>query len=157
MKQCGTARMFFKQSVNPVRNTFNSFTVFMHALNVKKVYQVRVISENFAFSQTRRYTNFHGTNKGKMGLPCFEQTRILNGMKMPWYSLCSFVFFVQNLEPTVKKDTWMRTTSGTAMMIVWCGEVVCHSGGNLITAIFRVPYQQLQGKLITAFSKTSYS
>ena len=72
MKQCGTARMFFKQSVNPVRNTFNSFTVFMHALNVKKVYQVRVISENFAFSQTRRYTNFHGTNKGKMGLPCFE-------------------------------------------------------------------------------------
>ena len=34
---------------------------------------------------------------------------------MLWYSVCSFLFFC--LEPTLRKDTWMRVTSAAVMII----------------------------------------
>ena len=34
---------------------------------------------------------------------------------MLWYSVCSFLFFC--LEPTLRKDIWMRATSATVMII----------------------------------------
>ena len=34
---------------------------------------------------------------------------------MLWYSACSFLFFC--LEPTLRKDTWMRVTSAAVMII----------------------------------------
>ena len=37
-------------------------------------------------------------------------------MKVPWYSVFSFLFFC--LEPTVKKNIWMRTISVTVMVII---------------------------------------
>ena len=37
-------------------------------------------------------------------------------MKVPWYSVFSFLFFC--LEPMVKKNIWMRTISVTAMVII---------------------------------------
>ena len=36
-------------------------------------------------------------------------------MRMPWYSTCSFLFFC--LEPTLRKDTWMRAISTTVIVI----------------------------------------
>ena len=66
-------------------------------------------------------------------------------MKMAWYSAYLLSLF---LEPMVKKRTCMQTTSVTAMVIFfrkW------HSEGYLIKAMFRVPSQQLQSTLTTAF------
>ena len=36
----------------------------------------------------------HYLNKMKIGLPCLEWTWILNGMKMLWYSVFPFLFFM---------------------------------------------------------------
>ena len=61
----------------PVRNTYNSFTVFMLTLNINYACQVRVIRKIFAFTETWRYiTKLHDPNKRKVGLPCFERTCI---------------------------------------------------------------------------------
>ena len=51
------------------------------------------------------------------------------------------------LEPTVRKDTWrMRTTSVTVMVIFFQN---WHFENYLVTAMFKVPSQQLQGTLTT--------
>ena len=47
------------------------------------------------------------------------------------------------LEPTVRKDTWMTMASVTVM------ETFFES--YLITAMFKVPFQEIQGTLTTAF------
>ena len=49
------ARTLFKQSINPVRNTNSSFTVFMLTLNVNKVCKIRVIRKNFALPKIWKY------------------------------------------------------------------------------------------------------
>ena len=36
---------------------------------------------------------------------------------MSWYSVCSFLSLFFSLEPTVRKDTWMRTTSITVRVV----------------------------------------
>ena len=53
------------------------------------------------------------------------------------------------LEPTVRKDTWIRVTSVTVMVCIrkWRFE------SYLITAVFKVLSQQLRGTLKTAFWK----
>ena len=38
------------------------------------------------------YQKLHNLSRRKVGLPCFEQTWLLNGMEMPWYSVRSFLF-----------------------------------------------------------------
>ena len=66
----------------------------MLTLNANLDCQVRVIRKIFAFTKTWKYiTKLHDPNKKKMGLPYFDWTWLLNGMKMPWYSVCSFFFF----------------------------------------------------------------
>ena len=57
-----------------------------------------------------------------------------------------FSVIIFYLEPTVRKDAWMRTTSVTVMIIFfkkWNSQIY------LITAIFKVPSQQLRGTLTT--------
>ena len=61
-------------------------------------------------------TKLYDPSKRKMGLPCFEKTRYLNIMKMPWYFMYSFLSFC--LEPTVTNDICIRTTSVYAMVII---------------------------------------
>ena len=103
IKECGTAKAFFKQSINPFRNAFNSFIVFMQTLTSTKFVRLELWEKNLAFTKMWRYnTKPCDPNNGKMGLPYFEKTRLLNGMKMPWYSVNS-VFFC--LEPTIRKNT----------------------------------------------------
>ena len=60
----------------------------MQTLNVDEVSQIRVNSRKFGLTQTWE-------NNTKSPCPC--------------YYFC--------LEPTVRKDTWMRTTSVTVMVI----------------------------------------
>ena len=57
----------------------------------------------------------HDANIRKMGVPWFEKSSFLNGMKMPWYSASSFIFCP---EPTIIKDIWMRTIPVTIMAII---------------------------------------
>ena len=57
-----------------------------------------------------------------------------------------FSVIIFYLEPTVRKDAWMRTTSVTVMIIFfkkWNSQIY------LITAILKVPSQQLRGTLTT--------
>ena len=66
------------------------------------------------------------------------------GMKTLWYSVFSFLFFY--LEPTVRKDIWVRTTSVTVKVIFQ----KCYSESYLVTAMFKVRFQQLRATLKTA-------
>ena len=66
-------------------------------------------------------------------------------MMMPQYFVISLLLF--SLEPTVSMDTCMRTTSITVMV----NFRKCYSEGYLITAMFKVRSQQLQGTLTIEF------
>ena len=59
----------------------------------------------------------------------------------------SFLFF--GLEPTIRKDIWMRTTLVTVMLIFR----ECHSESYLVAAIFIVCFRQLRVTLTVAFQK----
>ena len=86
------------------------YILFSSKLWTFKFVMLESSQKNFTFSQTRNYnTKLHDPNKRKKGLTCFEETWLLNGMKMPWYCACLFLFFCLGL--TVATDTWMRTTS----------------------------------------------
>ena len=67
-----------------------------------------------------------------------------NGMKMLWYSVFSFLLFW--LDPTVRKDIQMRTTSAIVMVIFQ----KCHSENYLI-------YSYIQSLLSTITSNTDSS
>ena len=94
----------------------NLFNVFMQTLIVEKVYQVRVTSKNFGFTQTRGNNNeVHVPKKEKY------DSLVLSRSDLWMVSRChgtprvySYYFC---LEPTLRKDTWMRRTSVTVMVI----------------------------------------
>ena len=71
----------------------------------------------------------------------------MNGIKILQYSVFSFLFF--GLEPTIRKDIWMRTTLATVMLIFR----ECHSESYLVAAIFIVCFRQLRVTLTVAFQK----
>ena len=93
----------------------------------------------------------HDPNKRKTGLPCLGQIWLLNGMKMLWCSVFSFLFF--SLKPTVRKNIWVRTTS----IIVMITFLKCHSESYLITVRLKVPSQQLWSTLTNCISNTPYN
>ena len=122
---------FIKRSRNSVRNMYNSFTIFMQMLNVDCVCQVRVIRKNFNFSQTWKYnTKFHDPWTplfwADVTFELYEDTMVFG----------KFIF-IFCLEPTIRKDTWMNTTSVTVVAFFQ----KCHSSSYLITAMFKVPSQ----------------
>ena len=59
------------------------------------------------------------------------------------------------LEPTVRKDTWVRTTSVTVMAILFESSILKVS--YLTTAILKVPSQELQAASKRRFWKIPYS
>ena len=86
------------------------YILFSSKLWTFKFVRLELSQKSFTFTPTRNYnTKLHDPNKRKKGLTCFEETWLLNGMKMPWYCACLFLFFCLGL--TVATDTWMRTTS----------------------------------------------
>ena len=117
----------------------------MQTLNIDEFCQVRVNSSNFGFTQTwENNTKVHVPNKRKTLLPCFEQIWPLNGLKMTWYSVCLLLFLFR----TNSKKGHLEDEND-----------FCHCHGNffqnwhsesyLVTAMFKVPSQQLQGALTT--------
>ena len=87
---------FYKRSIIPVRNKYNSFNVPCKHWTKTRIAWVRVIEKTLILPKhAREKWTFHF---------------------MLWYFVFSFLFF--GLEPTVRKSTWMRTTS-VALMVVF--------------------------------------
>lgn len=87
---------FYKRSIIPVRNKYNSFNVPCKHWMSTRIAWVRVIEKTLILPK-------HAREKWKFRF-------------MPWYFVFSFLVF--GLEPTVRKSTWMRTTS-VALMVVF--------------------------------------
>ena len=77
-------------------------------------------------------------------MPCVDLT-YEDAMKMLWYSVILFLFFC--LESMLRKDIWMRVTSGTVVVIFR----KCHPESFLIAAIIKVRFQQLRDISTAAF------
>ena len=87
---------FYKRSIIPVRNKYNSFNVPCKHWTSTRIAWVKVIEKTLILPKhAREKWTFHF---------------------MLWYFVFSFLFF--GLEPTVRKSTWMRTTS-VALMVVF--------------------------------------
>ena len=97
----------------------------MQTLNVDEVGQVRVNSRNLGFTQT-----WENNTKS----PCPEQKRNMTplfsvDLTFEWYAndMVSRVFIVTYyfcLESTVRKDTWIRTTSVTATVFFFASGIL---------------------------------
>ena len=117
----------------------------MQTFNIGEVCQVRVNSRNFGFTQTWENNTKSIPKQNRNMTPLFWVD-----LSFEWseddmvFRVFSVIVFY--LEPTVRKDAWMRTTSVTVMIIFskkWNSQIY------LITAIFKVPSEQLRGTLTT--------
>ena len=127
----------------------NSFNVIMQTLNVNEVCQVRVNSRNLSFTQTWENNNKIPFAKDKCDSLVFSRSD-------PWmvwrcHGISHVYCYYFCLEPTVRKGTYMRTTSVPVMVIFFENGIL-----NLSTARFKVPSQQIRGTLPTAFWKIPY-
>ena len=94
----------------------------------------------------------HVPNKREMWLPCFEKIWPLNGMKMSWYSACLLLLFLfrANGKKGHLDEHDFRHCYGSFFR-------KRHSESYVITAMVKVPSQQIRGTLTTAFWKIPYS
>ena len=92
----------------------NSFNVFMQTLNVNDVSQVRVNSRNLGFTQTWENNTKSPCAKEK----CDSLVLSRSDLWMVWrcHGIPRVYCYYFYLEPTVRKDTWMRTASVTVMV-----------------------------------------
>ena len=137
----------------------------MQTSNVNKICTARVKSRNFGFIQTWLARNYLGGEEASSALfwkcPIFFLKKVWLCPSLGWifHSKCSFnsVFLTKcllkcpsSMKPPLpwRKETCKRTTSVTVMVICF---QICRPESYLITAIFQVPFQQLQGTLKTAF------
>ena len=130
----------------------NSFNVFIQTVNVNDVSQVRVNSRNLGFTQTWENNTKSPCAKEK----CDSLVLSRSDLWMVWrcHGIPRVYCYYFYLEPTVRKDTWMRTASVTVMVTfskVAFWKLLDHSYVQI------VPSQQLQGTLTTAFWKIPYS
>ena len=91
-------------------------------------------------------TKLHDPNRRKMKLPCFELRWLLNGMNMPWHSVFSFLFFLFRnnvIREQLDENDFRR--------YVFFPKVSFRK--YLITAMFKVLYQQSRVNLTTAFER----
>ena len=68
-------------------------------------------------------------------------------MKMPWYSVYSFLSFYFCLEPTLRKDIWMRMSSVTRAILKVTWSQLCSKSlfnkyevGTLTAVVCKTPY-----------------
>ena len=129
----------------------NSFNVFMPMLNVNDVRQARVNSRSLGFTQTWENNSKSPCAKEK----CDSLALSRSDLWLVWrcHGIPRVYCYYFYLERAVRKGTWMRTASVTVMVIFrkW------HSESYLITAMLKVPSQQIRGTLLTAFWKIPYS
>ena len=90
------------------------FNVFMRTLNVNEVCQVRVNSRNLDFSKTWENNTKSPCAKEK----CDSLVLSRSDLWMVWrcHGIPRVYCYYFYLEPTVRKDTWMRTASVTVMV-----------------------------------------
>ena len=86
--------VFFKQSINPVRSTYNLFTVFMLPLNVNWVCQARVSRKNFAFTKTCRYLILSSMTQTREKWDCHVLSRPDFWMVWRCHSILFFYFYL---------------------------------------------------------------
>ena len=93
-------------------------------------------------------TKLHDPNRRKMRLPCFELRWLLNGMNMPWHSVFSFSFFFLFRNNVIREQLGENDFRRCYVSFpeVWFWKY-------LITAMFKVLYQQLRGNLTTEFER----
>ena len=103
--------VFLKQSINPVRNKSNSFTVFMLTLLVRLE-----LSEN-TLPLPKHGDIIPTRDPNKRKWDSHVLSRPLN-----WYEdatvFCMFIF-IFCLEPRLRKDTRIKITSTTVIVIFW--------------------------------------
>ena len=92
-------------------------------------------------------TKLHEPNRRKMGLPISELRWLLNVWTCHGILCFHFHFFC--LETTLQDSNWMKTISVVVMFFF--PKVSFRK--YLITAMFKVLYQQLRGNLTTAFER----
>ena len=92
----------------------NSFDVFMQTLNVNDVCQVRVNSINLGFTQILENITKSPCAKEKCDFLVLSRSDLW----MVWrcHGITRVYCYYFYLEPTVRKDTWMRTASVTVMV-----------------------------------------
>ena len=92
-------------------------------------------------------TKLHDPKRRKIRLPCFELRWLLNGMNMPWHSVFSFLFFLFRnnvIREQLDENDFRRC-------YVFFPKVLFRK--YLITAMFKVLYQQSRVNLTTAFER----
>ena len=92
-------------------------------------------------------TKLHDPNRRKMKLCCFEVRWLLHGMNMSWHPVFSFLFVL--FRNNVIRDQLDENDFVIIMFFFSKGSFRKY----LITAMFQVLYQQLQGNLTTAFER----
>ena len=93
-------------------------------------------------------TTLHDPNRRKMRLPCFEMRWLLNGINMPWHSVFSFSFFLFRnnvIREQLDENDFRRC------YVFFFSKVSFQK--YLITAMFKVIYQQLRSNLTAAFER----
>ena len=93
---------------------YNSFNIFMQTLKMNDVSQVRVNSRNLGFTETWENNTKSPCAKEK----CDSLVLSRSDLWMVWrcHGIPRVYCYYFYLEPTVRKDTWMRTASVTVMV-----------------------------------------
>ena len=100
----------------------------MHSLNVNEICKSELTVETLASFKHEEIIIF------------FEQISPLNGMKMPWHSVCSLLLFSFRTNGKKGHLVWMRITFVIIMVIFF---LQWYLGSCLITATFKIHSQQL--------------
>ena len=121
-----------------------------------KFVKLQLYEKNFAFTKTWTCNaKLQDPNKRKVGFSCFW---LLNGIKMPWYSLRSFLFFCLEpkrcLDESDFRHCYGEFFESASLKVNF--KVVLQTS-NFILVMFKVPSQQLRGALTAAFWKTPNS
>ena len=130
----------------------NSFNIFMQTLNVNDVSQVRVNSRNLGFTQTWENNTKSPCAKEECDSLVLSRSDLWMIWKMSCYSACLLLLFLfrTNDKKGHLDENGFRHYYGNVFR-KW------HSESYLITAMFKVPSQELRGTLTTVFWKIPYS
>ena len=143
IKKSATTRTFLKRTYKPCQK---------HIIHLMFSYK--------HWASTKLFRNY-GEIVQKLMLQTKEKCNTLaltrfkfsNGMKMPWYSACLFVFNYFCSEPTVRKGIWITMASVTVMIIFFENCILNVTWSQL----FKIHSQQLRDTLTSAFWKIPYN
>ena len=112
---------FSKESINPVGNIYNSFTVFMLTLMSTKIVRLRVFRKNKFPLPKLVYMTLNSMTQTRERWNCHVLSR--PDFWMIWRCYCIpcvhfiYLFIYFCLESTLGKDTWMTASSATVIVL----------------------------------------